>query len=71
MSLRLPVPAEGLHISCNTYYNKHVTWSGFMVSMDNNWSIEYERMSSEYSTAEGSVGVSKSKILVKLENGKV
>ena len=50
--------------------SKSVTWSDFVVSVDNDVSIEYERMSSEGGTAEGSVGVSESKILVELENGK-
>ena len=50
--------------------DKSVTWSNFVVSVDNNGSIEYERMSSEGGTTEGSVGVSESKIPVELENGK-
>ena len=50
--------------------DKSVTWSDFVVSVDNDGSIAYERMSSEGGTAEGSVGVSKSKILVELEHGK-
>ena len=50
--------------------DKSVIWSDFVVSLDNDGSIEYERMSSEPGTAEGSVGVSKSKIPVELENGK-
>ena len=50
--------------------DKSVIWSDFVVSLDNDGSIEYERMSSEPGTAEGSVGVSKSKILVELEHGK-
>ena len=49
---------------------KSVTWSDFVVSVDNNESIEYKRMSSEAGTAEGSVGVSESKIPVELENRK-
>ena len=47
-----------------------MTWSDFVVCVDKDGSIEYERMSSEGGTAEGSVGVSKSNILVELENGK-
>ena len=39
--------------------------------MDNDGSIEYERMTSEAGTAEGLVGVSESKIPVELESGKV
>ena len=50
--------------------DKSVTWSDFVVSIHNDVSIEYERMSSESSTAEGSVGVSESKTLVELENRK-
>ena len=49
---------------------KSVTWSDFMVRLDNDGSIESERMSSEGGTTEGSVDVSKFKILVELENGK-
>ena len=50
--------------------DKSVTWSNFVVTMDNDESIEYERMSSEAGTAESLVGVSESKIPVELENGK-
>ena len=50
--------------------DKSVTWSNFVASVENDGSIEYERMSSEGGTAEGSVGVSESKILMELENGK-
>ena len=50
--------------------NKSITWSDFMVSVDNDGSIECERMFSEGGTAEASVGVSESKILVELENRK-
>ena len=39
-----------------------------MASIDNDRLIEYERMSLEDGTTEDSVGVSKSKILVELEN---
>ena len=46
-----------------------VTWSDFVVSVDNDRSIECERMTSEASTTEGSVGVSESKISGELENG--
>ena len=47
-----------------------VTWSDCVASMDNDGSIECERMSSEVDTTEGSVCVSESKILVELENSK-
>jgi hypothetical protein len=50
--------------------DKSVTWSDFVVSVDSNGYVEYERMSSEGGTAEGSVGVSESKIPVELENRK-
>ena len=50
--------------------SKSVTWSDFVVSVDNDVSIEYERMSSEGGIVEGSVGVSESVIPVELENGK-
>ena len=48
--------------------NKSVTWSDFVVSVDRDRSIEYERMSSEVGIAEALVAVSKSKILAELEN---
>ena len=51
--------------------NESVTWSDFILCMCNDGSLTYERMSSEGRTAECLVGVSKSKILAKLENGKV
>ena len=47
-----------------------MTWSDFVISVHNDGSIEYERMSSEVGTAKGSVGVSKSKMQVELENRK-
>ena len=51
--------------------DKHVTWSDFIVSVDNDGTINYRRMSLEGGTAEGSVGVSEFKILVELENRKL
>ena len=48
-----------------------VTWFNIVLSMDSNGSIKSERMSSEGGPAEGSIGVSKSKIPIELENGKV
>ena len=50
--------------------DKSVTWSHFVVSVDNDGSIVYERMSLESGPAEGSVGISKSKAPVQFENGK-
>ena len=50
--------------------SKSMIWSDFVVCVDNDGLIEYERMSSEGGTAEGLVGVSKSKISMELENGK-
>ena len=50
--------------------DKSVTCSHCMVRIDNNRLIKYEKMSSEVGTAEGSVGISKSKILVESENRK-
>ena len=50
--------------------DKSVTWSDSVVSMANDRSIDYERMSSQGGTAEGLVGVSESKIPLELENGK-
>ena len=51
--------------------DKRLTWSNFMVSVDKDGSIEYKKMSVECRTANGSVGVSESKIPVELENGNV
>ena len=51
--------------------NKSVTGSTFAVSMDREGFIEYERMSVEDDSTEGSVAVSQSKILMELENGKL
>ena len=53
-----------------SFRDKSTTWFDLVVSIDNNESVKYERMSSEGSTADGSVGVSKSKILLELENEK-
>ena len=50
--------------------NKSVTLSHFIISVNSDGSIEYEKMSSEGSTTEGLVDVSKSKISVELENRK-
>ena len=50
--------------------NKSMTCSNFVVRVDNDGSIEYERVSSEGGTAVGLVDVSESKISVELENGK-
>ena len=47
-----------------------MTWSDVVVRVNNHWSIEYVRISAEGGTAKGSVGVSKSKILVELANKK-
>ena len=51
--------------------DKSMTWFDLVVSMDSDGSIEYERMSSELGTAEGSVGVFNSEILMDLENRKL
>ena len=48
-----------------------MTWSDFLVSVDNERSVEYVRMSSEGGIAEGLVGVWKSKIPMELENENV
>ena len=50
--------------------NESITWFDFVVIVDNDGSIKHERMSSEGGNVEGSLGVSKSKILMELENGK-
>ena len=49
--------------------DKSVTWCDFVVTVDSDGSIVYERMSSKVGTATGLVGISKSKIPVGLENG--
>ena len=51
-----------------SFGNKSVPWSNIGVSVDNDRSIEYERMSSEVGIAEALVAVSESKILAELEN---
>ena len=50
--------------------NKNVSYSDFVVHVDNDGSVEYERMSSEGATATGSVGVSQSTILLEFDNRK-
>ena len=50
--------------------NISVTSSDFVVSVYKDRSIDYERISSELGTTEGSVSVLESKIPVELENGK-
>ena len=50
---------------------KRLTWFNFVFSTKNYRYIEYKRMALEGGTAEGLVGISKSKIPVQLENGKV
>ena len=50
--------------------DKSLTCSDLVVSVDNDGSIEYARISSKAGTFEGSVDVSESKITVELENGK-
>ena len=57
-------------LDSGSYSDKSATLSHFLVIVDNDGLIEYERMSSEGGTAECSVGVSESQIPVKLENGK-
>ena len=56
-------------LDSGAFCNKSATGSDFVVSVGNDRSIEYERISLEVGTAEGVVGVSESKILVELENG--
>ena len=51
--------------------DKSVTWSDFVVSVDSERSIEYERMYVKSGTAKSLVGVSESKIPVELANEKV
>ena len=45
-------------LNSGSFADKSVTWPDFVVSVDNDGSIEYERMSSIGGTTEGSVGVS-------------
>ena len=63
--------SDVLTLDSESCSDKSVTWSNFVVSVDNNRSIEYQRISSEDSTAEGSAGICKSKIPMELENRKV
>ena len=51
--------------------DESVTWYDFVLRMDNDELIEYERMSSEGGPADGSVGIYESKILLVLANGNV
>ena len=51
--------------------NTSMTWSKFVVSVEQDGSIEYDRISSEGGTAKDSVGVSEFEISVELENRKV
>ena len=60
------VPTLDSGSSCD----KNVTWSNFVVIVDNDKLIECKRMSSEGGTTEGLGGVSEAKIAVELENGK-
>ena len=50
--------------------DKSITCSDFVVSVNNDMSIEYKRMYSASGTTEGLVGVSKSKIPMELEMAK-
>ena len=50
--------------------NKSVIWCDFVVSLDNDEWIDYERISLEAGTTEGSVGICEFMILVELENRK-
>ena len=58
-------------LDSGSFGDKSVTLSDLVLSMDNDGSIEYERMSLEGITAVGLVGVSESKIPVELEHRKV
>ena len=58
-------------LDCGSSSNQSVTWLDFVVSMDGDRLIEDKMMSSEGGTAEHSISVSKSKILVEWHNGKV
>ena len=50
--------------------DKTMTWYDFVVTMDNDGSIEYKRISSESDNAEGSVGIFETKIILEFENEK-
>ena len=54
-----------------SFLDTSVTWFDFVISLDTDGSIQYQRMSLETGTAESWVSVSKSKIPVELENRKV
>ena len=57
-------------LDCGSSGDKSVTWSDSVISVDNDGIIEYQAMSLEGGTGEGSVGVSESKIRVQFENRK-
>ena len=59
-----------LMLYSRTCSNKPVICSDFVVSMDSDGTIKYDRMLSEGGIAEGSVSVYKSKIPVALGHGK-
>ena len=50
--------------------DKSITWSDFVVSVDSDRAIEYQRWSSEVGATTDLVGVFNSKIPMELENGK-
>ena len=54
---------------CESSNDKCVSWSDFVLSVDNDRSIVQERITLEDGSAEGSVGVSESYIPMELENG--
>ena len=58
-------------LDSGSFGHKGVVWSNFVISMYDNGIIEFERISSEVGTPEGSIGVSESKIQMQLENGTV
>ena len=62
---------DGPTLDSRSSVDKSLSWFDFVVSMDNDGSIECKRISSDGGTAEGLLGVVESKIPVELENGKV
>ena len=57
-------------LTCGSLCDKSITWSDFVVNVNNYGSGKYARIYSEGSSPEVSVSVSESKILIELENGK-
>ena len=66
----MPVSSNVATLDCGSSGDKSITWSDFVVSMNNDIAIGYARISIEGGTASSLVGVSESKLPVELESGK-